>query len=175
MTGIILDIGTGDGEFVYQLAKANPDRFIIGIDPNQKNLEKTSARLYKKTAKGGLKNALYVLASIEDLPEELNGLANQIFINFPWGSLLGGITEPNEKIWKNLRRVSRPGAIIDILLPAEQMPISEEWRQRLVKGGFRVERHEQIDADHLKSYPSEWAKRLAFGRDRHFLHLRIIV
>ena len=38
---IVIDIGTGDGKFVYQSAKSNKSNFYIGIDPNQKALEKT--------------------------------------------------------------------------------------------------------------------------------------
>ena len=32
--GVIIDIGTGDGRFVYQSARQNPNKFYIGIDPN---------------------------------------------------------------------------------------------------------------------------------------------
>jgi len=30
---VIIDIGTGDGRFVYQSARRNPNKFYIGIDP----------------------------------------------------------------------------------------------------------------------------------------------
>ena len=35
-----------------------------------------------------LPNMLFVIASAQDLPRELNGLISHITINFPWGSLL---------------------------------------------------------------------------------------
>jgi 16S rRNA (adenine(1408)-N(1))-methyltransferase len=41
---VIVDIGTGDGRFVYQCARENPARFYIGIDANAKPLEKVSMR-----------------------------------------------------------------------------------------------------------------------------------
>ena len=37
MPGVIVDIGCGDGKFTYKLAKENPDRFVIGIDPSHKD------------------------------------------------------------------------------------------------------------------------------------------
>ncbi|MDQ3258004.1 MAG: hypothetical protein M3R15_29660 [Acidobacteriota bacterium] len=38
--GIVLDIGTGDGRFVYAYARQNPNKFFIGIDANPRPLEK---------------------------------------------------------------------------------------------------------------------------------------
>ena len=89
--GVIVDIGTGDGRFVYQGAKENPGRFYIGIDPNAKPLEKVSMKATRKPAKGGARNVLFVQASVEDLPNELNNVADEIHIHFPWGSLLRSV------------------------------------------------------------------------------------
>jgi tRNA G46 methylase TrmB len=38
--GVIIDLGTGDGRFVYQSARQNPKKFYIGIDPNVRPLQK---------------------------------------------------------------------------------------------------------------------------------------
>ena len=69
--GVIIDIGTGDGRFVYQSARQNPTKFYIGIDPNTRPLEKISEKIYRKPAKGGAGNVLFIQAAIEDLPAEL--------------------------------------------------------------------------------------------------------
>ena len=40
--GVVIDIGTGDGLFVYESARANPNKFYIGIDEGtarHRNLE----------------------------------------------------------------------------------------------------------------------------------------
>src|SRR5262245_25665122 len=84
--GVIIDIGTGDGLFVYQSAKRNPDKFYIGIDASAAALEKISEKIHRKPAKGGLPNVLFIQASVEDLPSELDGAADEIHIHFPWGS-----------------------------------------------------------------------------------------
>ena len=36
--GVVVDIGTGDGNFVYQAARENPTKFFIGIDANLRPL-----------------------------------------------------------------------------------------------------------------------------------------
>jgi 16S rRNA (adenine(1408)-N(1))-methyltransferase len=72
--GIIVDLGTGDGHFVYRSARENPNKFYIGIDPNTPPLKKVSERIYRKPEKGGAPNVLFIHASVEDLPRELDGL-----------------------------------------------------------------------------------------------------
>ena len=189
MPGIIVDIGTGDGKFTYQMAKENPDRFIIGIDPAQKGLEKVSAKIYQKPARGGLKNALFVLADVESLPEELNGLANQVFINFPWSSLLKGIILVEDKTWHSIKRICQKGAIIDLVLGYDEISesdklnlpkfdsgyIKKEMAPKLVKRGFEFVKIKELTNKDLKAYPSSWAKKLGFGKERQYFYIRLKV
>src|ERR1043166_1451856 len=89
--GVIIDIGTGDGRFVYQSARRNPNKLYIGIDPNTRPPQKNSEKITRKPAKGGAPNVLFIQSAIEDLPEELNGVANEVHVHFPWGSLLRAV------------------------------------------------------------------------------------
>jgi hypothetical protein len=50
---VIIDIGTGDGRFVYRSVRRNPNKFYIGIDPNVRPLEKISEKIHRKPNKGG--------------------------------------------------------------------------------------------------------------------------
>jgi 16S rRNA (adenine(1408)-N(1))-methyltransferase len=45
--------------------------------------------------KGGVPNALFGVASVEHLPNELRHIAHNITINYPWGSLLRAIVAPD--------------------------------------------------------------------------------
>jgi len=192
MSGVIVDIGTGDGEFVYSVAKEYPDRFVIGIDPHHKGLEKTSARIYRKPAKGGVANALYVLGNVGALPEELNGIANQVFINFPWAGLLKGIVLAEDDTWNPIKRICKKGAFIDILfgydkdydenelerlnLPALSTPyIKNVMTPRLEKQGLKVLETRSVASKEIRDYPSSWAKKLGFGRNRKYYYLRLLV
>lgn len=114
--GVVIDIGTGDGLFVYQSARQNPRKFYIGIDANPRPLKKVSEKIHRKPAKGGLKNALFVQAAIEDLPSELDNVADEVHIHFPWGSLLRVIATGDETALRHLRRICTPGAIIEIVI-----------------------------------------------------------
>ena len=58
--GIVIDIGTGDGLFVSECARQNPRKFYIGIDANARPLEKISEKIYRKPAKGGLPNVIFL-------------------------------------------------------------------------------------------------------------------
>jgi 16S rRNA (adenine(1408)-N(1))-methyltransferase len=79
---VIVDIGTGDGLYVYRSARANPDKFYIGIDVQRRALEKVSERIHRKPERGGLPNVLFVQAPVEELPSELDDVADEIHIHF---------------------------------------------------------------------------------------------
>jgi 16S rRNA (adenine(1408)-N(1))-methyltransferase len=68
--GIVIDIGTGDGLFVFESARQNARKFYIGIDASARPLEKISEKIHRKPAKGGLPNVLFLHAAVEDLPSE---------------------------------------------------------------------------------------------------------
>jgi valyl-tRNA synthetase len=51
--GVVIDIGTGDGRFVSASARANPNKFYIGVDANTKPLEKPSMKATRKPAATG--------------------------------------------------------------------------------------------------------------------------
>ena len=98
-------MGTGDGLFVYRSARSNPRKFFIGIDANSRQLEKISEKIYRKPAKGGLPNVVFVQSAAEDLPSELKGIASEVYVNFPWGSLLRAVAGGNRTALINLRRI----------------------------------------------------------------------
>jgi len=114
--GIVIDIGTGDGRFVSSAARANPNKFYIGIDANVKPLEKPSIRATRKPNKGGLPNVLFVQAAVEDLPEELDSVADEIHIHFPWGSLLRAVARGDEAVLAELRRIAAPECLLEIVI-----------------------------------------------------------
>lgn len=191
MSGIIIDIGTGDGKFVYELAKNNPDKFVIGIDASHAGLIEKSQKIYKKKSKGGLPNALFVLASVENLPAELEGIANQIFINFPWGSLLAGLVKVDEIIWGEIKKLCKAGTIIDIIFGYDSTQDAKEIKRldlpdlnldyikhqmipKLSEIGFTKKELREITNEDLKDYPSSWSKKLGFGKERQYYYMRLV-
>jgi 16S rRNA (adenine(1408)-N(1))-methyltransferase len=45
---VIVDIGTGDGRYVYRSARANPGKFYIGIDVQRRSLGKVSEKVHRR-------------------------------------------------------------------------------------------------------------------------------
>ena len=162
---IILDLGTGDGRYVHTLAKQHPDWFVIGVDACRENLREHS--------QAKLQNMLFVIASAQNLPKELNGLVSHIAINFPWGSLLESLLAADPILMRELKSVSRPRASLKLRLNsgalAEAGKTLETGTDRiyynLLQAGWQLEHPTLIDAYALKKFPSTWAKRLAVGRD----------
>jgi len=61
-------VGTGDGRFVLDRARANPEAFHIAIDPVASAMAEVSRRAAAKPERGGVENSLFVHASLETLP-----------------------------------------------------------------------------------------------------------
>ena len=64
-------------------AAAQPDRLVVGVDASAAAMAVASRRAAATPRRGGLPNALFVVAAVEALPPELNGLTNAVTIHFP--------------------------------------------------------------------------------------------
>ena len=168
---ISLDLGTGDGRFVCKGAEQNKKTFFIGIDSCRENLRVNSRRK--------ITNALFVIASAQALPRELNGLASHVSINFPWGSLLESLLNDDACVLNALLRVTRPGATMDVHLNADAPatagwdlhPGADQIERVLNAAGWKTNSRSHLEARALCNIPSTWAKRLAFGRDPRAVRL----
>lgn len=175
--GVIIDLGTGDGRFVYQSARQNPKKFYIGIDPNVRPLEKISEKIYRKPSKGGAPNVLFVQAAVEDLPAELDGVADEVHVHFPWGSLLRAVATGDVVVLQNLRRICSPGALLEVVFgldPARDQSeierlgltsltleyIDQTLVPRYAAAGFEITERGIIPAAEWPEFNTSWAKRL---------------
>lgn len=186
--GIIIDIGTGDGRFVYQSARENPAKFYIGIDANTRPLEKISEKIHRKPAKGGLANVLFIQAAVENLPEELDGVADEVHIHLPWGSLLRGVAIGEEMILGSLRRVCAKDALLEVVIgldwerdrgELERLGITEfdpafvrsVLVARYAQAGFHILETGEQEPSHWTRLHSSWAKRLGENTQRLLTYL----
>ena len=186
--GVIIDIGTGDGRFVYQSARQNPNKFYIGIDPNARPLEKISEKIHRKPAKGGAPNVLFIQATVEDLPAELNGVADEVHVHFPWGSLLRAMATGDVTLLGKLRRICAPEALLEVVIgldPARDQteierlgltPLSIEFIDRQLVPNYRAAGFETIErgilaASKWPEFNTSWAKRLHGNEQRPITYL----
>ena len=182
-----MDIGTGDGRFVYESAKENPEKFFIGIDPNTKPLRKISMKATRKPAKGGLTNVLFIRAAIEELPTELDNTADEIHIHFPWGSLLGAVATGDEGILRALHRISAPGCLLEVVIgfdperdrrELERLGISEfsvdyvrtMLGPRYEVGGLKMKEAGVLDQGEWTRLHTSWARRLSSSDAREVVY-----
>lgn len=186
--GIVIDLGTGDGLFVYQSARANPRKFYIGVDANPRPLEKLSEKIHRKPSKGGLTNVLFLQAAVEDLPSELNGVADEVHIHFPWGSLLQAVATGDAHTLQNIRRICKEGALLEIILgldPArdrseiERLSLPDITLEHVddvlsplyLAAGFEIFERATLLPRDWPDLKTSWAKRLKGNRNRPLLYL----
>lgn len=167
-----IDLGTGDGRFVQHMAQADSSRFVIGVDACRENLQDVSRRAQP--------NTLFVIANAQALPSELYGLASHITINFPWGSLLEGLLADDAGLLTGLAAISQPNAALEVRLNGGALAEAgwsleegvQQVRAVLSTNGFSIRPSQAMSANELKTFPTTWAKRIAFGRDPRAMILR---
>lgn len=186
--GIVVDIGTGDGLFVYQCAQKNPKKFYIGIDANPRPLEKISEKIHRKPAKGGLPNVLFIQSAVEDLPPELNGIADEVHVHFPWGSLLRAMATGDKAVLNNLRRICSSEALLEVVIgldperdrteterlglqPLTTTYIDSMLRPNYRDAGFEIFERGAISPSEWPKLQTSWAKRLQGSASRSLIYI----
>lgn len=174
-----IDLGTGDGRYVYKNALKNPETLYIGIDPVEKQLQKYS----RSTIRKKVKNVLFVVGSAESLPEELINSANVVNILLPWGSLLNYVANSNPPVLANIKALIKKEGYLRILFGyANQAEPTETDRLNLEKLttdylqkimipkyaelGFFINETKKLTSLELREYETSWSKKLSFGKDR---------
>lgn len=185
--GVVIDIGTGDGLFVYQCARDNPNKFYIGIDANARPLEKISEKIHRKPAKGGLPNILFIQAAIEDIPPELDGVADEVHVHFPWGSLLSVVATGDQALLRGLRRVCSPGCLLEVVIALDPERdhseierlglntlstdyLDQELASRYQTAGFEIFERGVLAQSEWTNLHTSWAKRLRGSEGRTLIY-----
>lgn len=182
----LVDVGTGDGRFVYRYAAEHPETFCLGIDPVAEAMREVSAKAAKKPARGGLPNALYLMDAAETLPGDLAGVADLVTVNYPWGSLLRAWAAPEPVLLESLAALGKPDAEWLVLLnatvfedadycarlgfpPVDRERIEHRLAQLYAAAGFEVTEITEPSgpADHRTS----WGQRLTLGSARKTLRI----
>jgi 16S rRNA (adenine(1408)-N(1))-methyltransferase len=174
----VLDIGTGDGRFVFEKAIKNPKNLYIGIDPAENQLKIYS----KKANRKKLQNTVFAIGSIENLPPELFSLIDELYINLPWGTLLEKMVKMNELTAGNLSSITKKDGKMEIVFgyvpkfePSEterlDLPdITEKENLEKILNSFsryfEITELRELDKKELGDLETTWAKKLKFGKDR---------
>lgn len=185
--GIVIDLGTGDGTFVYQSARANPNKFYVGIDANPRPLEKISEKIHRKPAKGGAPNVLFLQHAVEELPSELDGIADEVHVHFPWGSLLRAVATGDPAVLAGIYRLCAPDAYLEVIVGSDPErdraelerlgvpPVTVEHVDAVLTGpyrdaGFAITERGLIAPADWPKFHTAWAKRLQFSNTRSLVY-----
>ena len=170
------------------MAQQQPEKFFIGIDANACALEKISEKIQRKPAKGGLPNALFLQAAAEDLPSELMSIAQEVHIQFPWGSLLRAVLIGDERVLGNLRHLCASGACLKIITGLDPtrdhseierlgLPVlSDDYFTTMLvpkyrAAGFCGIKRRMLPSSAWTNLASSWAKRLQNNAERELFCL----
>lgn len=154
-----------------------PDALVIGIDPDANALRERSAAAARRPDRGGLPNALFLVASAETLPPDLTAIAHELRVTLPWGALLRGATAPEPWFVALLRRSSASGGTISLVLsvvPSDHLPgmprldaaSAAALAGRYVSAGLSVRDVAPVTGAQAVDLGSSWAKRLGIPSRR---------
>jgi len=181
----ILDIGTGDGRYIYKSALNSQSTLYIGIDPAS-NLKEYQREINRKK----LNNAILINSSIENFNPNINNFFDQINIILPWGNLLKYVvtvdTEFFSKIFNWLKKDSKLEIIFGFneeleekqtkrlnLSELTEIEISFIKDKYLNLKGFELIEFKELTNKDLNNFETTWAKKLSFGANRKYLYVNL--
>jgi hypothetical protein len=135
-----------------------------------------------------LPNVLFIQAAVEALPPELDGVADEVHIHFPWASLLRAVATGDEAVLRSLRRLCAPSALVEIIIGLDPNrdraeiealglpPLTPEFLERTLvpryeASGFEVLEHGVLGPAEWPKVKTSWAKRLRGGTGRALIYL----
>lgn len=182
--GMVVDLGTGDGRWLFRFARRHPNILCVGIDANPDLVEHVSRRALRGPDRGGAPNLMFVRAAVAALPGSLGGLAERVRIQYPWGSLLRSVMRPEVGPLSRVAALLRPRGVLEVLVNVSAITDPAG----LARAGLPARTLQAIQEDMVSSYPSAglmirrwevlplkpdstWAGRL--GQGRPLLTLRV--
>jgi len=184
---VIVDLGAGDGRWIYRLARSHASWLCIGIDANAQRLRDASFRAGRKADRGGAGNVWYLCAAVEALPGPLDRVADEVHIHFPWGSLLQATLRPDPPVVTRIAQIGKPGATLSVQINVNILedtrvrtrfalpPGVKELRSRL-SAGYAAAGIQLIGMSVSRWGPqTSWSRRLSDGRPRPVLSIEGVV
>jgi 16S rRNA (adenine(1408)-N(1))-methyltransferase len=140
----------------------------------------------RRASRRGPANALFVAAAAERIPPELRGVADELTILFPWGSLLRGSLALDDAAPAagGIASLLAPEGEASVILSIEDrdgldLPRLDDpgachaLRERWTRHGLDVCFLRPATSAEVAAPHSTWARRLAAGRDRRAWRVRL--
>ena len=148
-------------------------------------MAESSLRAVRPTGRGGLPNALFVVAAAERPPAELSAIAAEVTILFPWGSLLRGALALDDACdaAAGIAGLVAPAGLARVLVsidPRDRLSVpvlgaahSDALAARWARHGLTLTALEPARSAEIDASGSSWARRLAAGRERRVWRLEL--
>lgn len=160
-------------------ARTRPEAFVIGIDAVAETMAEASRRGAAKPSRGGVANAMFLCSAVETLTGELAGIADEITVNYPWGSLLRAVAMPDVDVLARIAKLGKPGAkfaaVINVqplrdpaqaerlgLANAALLKDETALRDGYARAGLDLRRVRDVTAE--PPIATSWAKHLAVSK-----------
>jgi hypothetical protein len=113
---------------------------------------------------------------------ELDSIADEVTVHFPWGSLLNGALAEDESVFAALCRLPRVGGGLTLMVSLTdrdgRAPLSDRDIARVTHAhrscGFALIEHRAVTRSDVDSARSTWGKRLDVGGSRDGQLLRLV-
>lgn len=189
---VVYDLGTGNGKFAYEIALKEPRTLVIGIDPVMENLGEYAKKFHKSIAKRDHPNLLFLIDSVESIDSRLAGTADDIYVNFPWGSLLEGIAKGEAPILNQISKLGKQGSLLHVAFSYSSIhetaevtrralpQLTDEYFKEVLEpryklAGISIDQHILLDDEGLHSIGTFWAKTLYRGKRREIHSLECTI
>jgi 16S rRNA (adenine(1408)-N(1))-methyltransferase len=155
------------------------DTFVVGLDPATDALAHAARRVVRER----VPNLLLLVADVETASHDLAGLADEVHIHFPWGSLLRGVLAEDESALDAIARLPKEGGTLTVLVSlvlrdGAEAPLRVSDVHRLA--GRYAERDlvlvetRSITEEDVRAATSTWGKRLGAGASRQGIYARFV-
>lgn len=166
-------------------ARTHPRTLVVGIDADAGAMRERSAAAGRSQGHLGLPNALFLVAGAERLPHDLDGLADELRVTLPWGSLLHGAIGPETWFVELIHRLLRPGGRAQLVLSTDPREVAaglprldsvsaRALADTYARGGLQPLCVRRVTTADVNELGSSWAKRLGIParREAWFFSLR---
>jgi len=180
-----LDIGTGDGRYVYKKALENTNNLYIGIDP-AKNIEDYQREINRKR----LKNAVLIQSSIENYNPDFKDFFDEISIILPWGNLLKYCVTVDPSFFEKISNWLKNEGTIKIIFGFNEELEEKQTKKLSLKNlndkeveflrenyskipNLKLISFENVFYLDLETVETTWAKKLKHGADRSYFSITL--
>jgi 16S rRNA (adenine(1408)-N(1))-methyltransferase len=174
---VVVDIGTGSGSAVLRRAAREPDTLFVALDADARAMADASRRAARPTRRGGRDNVIYLVTAAEALPGDLCGIADEVTVILPWGSLLSAVLDPGSATLAGIAQVLRRNGELTMLVstqPRDRIATGIELDERAARelarcykeAGFETLELRPAGRSDVEQLSSGWGRRLGIPERR---------